>query len=149
MIKAVTWHIDSNNTENVFWVLGRVPRFTLDMKLHFCPFWCYFTGYKVRKRCSKETFLKWSDVYVNVYSVLRSIPSGTIDNQSEKLCFESSQIATVTNCDKSGISTVAICDLSQFVTKTVLWQIQSNNIENVFCIRRRVPMLTFDRNLRG
>ena len=33
VIKAVTWHIDSNNTENVLWVLGRVPMFTLDMNM--------------------------------------------------------------------------------------------------------------------
>ena len=65
-------------------------------------------------------------------------------NLSEKLCFEPSQIATVTNRDKSGISNIAICDLSQFVTKTVPWQIQSNNIENVFCVLARVPVLTFE-----
>ena len=70
-------------------------------------------------------------------------------HQSAKLCFEPSQFATVMNCDKSGIPTVAICDLSQFVTKTVSWQIQSNNIENVFCVYRRVPKFSFDRNLRS
>ena len=48
---------------------------------------CYFTGismcvyvsYNANKRCTKETFLKCSDVYGNVFSVLRSIPLGTID----------------------------------------------------------------------
>ena len=51
-------------------------------QLHLCPFWCYFTGipvcvyisYNAHKRCSKETSFKWSDVYVNLFSVLRSIP---------------------------------------------------------------------------
>ena len=33
MIKAVTWQIESNNTENVFCVLGRVPMFTFDMNM--------------------------------------------------------------------------------------------------------------------
>ena len=55
-------------------------------------------------------------------------------HQSEKLYFKPSQIATVKNCDKLGITAVAICDLSQFVTKTVPWQIQPNNIEYVFCV---------------
>ena len=30
---AVTAQIESNNTENVFWVLGRVPMFTFDMNM--------------------------------------------------------------------------------------------------------------------
>ena len=30
---AVTWHIDSNNTVSVLWVLGRVPMFTFDMNV--------------------------------------------------------------------------------------------------------------------
>ena len=68
-------------------------------------------------------------------------------NLSEQLCFEPSQIATVTNCDNSGIPAVAICDLSQFVIKAVTAQTESNNIENVFCVLGRVPMITFDRNL--
>ena len=52
-------------------------------------------------------------------------------NLYEKLCFEPSQIATVTNCDNSGIPAVAICDLSQFVIKAVTAQTDSNNTENV------------------
>ena len=65
-------------------------------------------------------------------------------NLSEKLCYEPSQIATVTNCD----TTVAICDLSQFVIKAVTAQTESNNTENVFCVLGRVPMLTFDMNMK-
>ena len=30
---AVTAQTESNNTENVFWVLGRVPMFTFDMNM--------------------------------------------------------------------------------------------------------------------
>ena len=56
-------------------------------KLHFCPFWCYFTSlsvcmyirYNVHKWCIKETSLKWSYVYVNLFSVHRNIPSDIID----------------------------------------------------------------------
>ena len=62
-------------------------------------------------------------------------------NLSEQLHFELSQIATVTNCDNSGIPAVAICDLSQFVIKAVTAQTESNNIENVFCVLGRVPMI--------
>ena len=60
--------------------------------------------------------------------------------QSEKLCFEPSKIATVTNCD----TTVAICDLSQFVIKAVTAQTESNNTENVFWVLGRVPRFTYD-----
>ena len=56
-------------------------------KFHICRFWCYFTGasfrlyisYKTHNRCTKETFLRGSDVDVNIFSALRSIPYGTID----------------------------------------------------------------------
>ena len=56
-------------------------------KFHICRFWCYFTGtsfrqyisYKAHNRCTKETFLRGSDVDVNIFSAIRSIPYGTID----------------------------------------------------------------------
>ena len=56
-------------------------------KFHICRFCCYFTGtsvlmyitYKAHKWCTKETYLIGSDVDVNIFSALRSIPSGTID----------------------------------------------------------------------
>ena len=35
---AVTVQNESNNTENVFWVLGRVPGFTFDMNMKSCIF---------------------------------------------------------------------------------------------------------------
>ena len=66
-------------------------------------------------------------------------------DQSEKLCFEPSKIATVTNCD----TTVAICDLSQFVIKAVTAQTESNNTENVFWVLGRAPMFTFDMNMKS
>ena len=70
-------------------------------------------------------------------------------NLSEKLCFEPSQIATVPNCDNSGITAVAICDLSQFVIKAVTAQTESNNTENVFWVLGTVPMFTFDMNMKS
>ena len=42
-------------------------------------FVCMYIRYKAHNRCSKETFLIGSDVDVNIFSALRSIPSGTID----------------------------------------------------------------------
>ena len=282
---AVTAQIESNNTENVFLVPRGVPMFTFDMNMksfifvHFGVisllylFLCMYISYTAHNRFTKETLLKVSDVDVNMFPALRSIPSCTTDinlgscilnrhkmrqsqiatiqeslplhfvicrilwswpwrhklspitlktcsgylgdypgslliwkwkvsflpilvlfhwyiclrvclsvikliidvprkpswkgpilmwtcflhlgvhpwllwNLSEQLCFEPSQIATVTNCDNSGILAVAICDLSQFVIKAVTAQTESNNIENVFCVHGRVPRFTFDRNLR-
>ena len=56
-------------------------------KLHFYPLRCYiiraslcvYISYNGHKRCTKETFLNLSDVYVNVFSALGSILSGMID----------------------------------------------------------------------
>ena len=90
MINAVTAQTESNNTENVFWVLGRVPRFIFDMIMKSCIFarfgvislvylFMLYISYKAHNRCTQETFLKGSDLGVNMFSALRSIPSGTID----------------------------------------------------------------------
>ena len=91
VIKAVTAQTESNNTENVFWVLGRVPRFTYDIDMKSCIFahfgvislvylfMCMHISYKAYNRCTQETFLKGSDLDVNMCSELRSIPSVTID----------------------------------------------------------------------
>ena len=38
LIMAVTAQTESNNTENVFWVLGRVQMFTFDMNMRSCIF---------------------------------------------------------------------------------------------------------------
>ena len=154
VIKAVTAQTESNNTENVFWVLG-VPRFTFDTIMKSCIFThfgvisrvylfvCMYISYKAQNHCTQKTFLKGSDFDVNMFSALRSIPSVTMKD-SEKLCFEPSQMATVTNCD----TTVAICDFSQFVIKAVTAQTESNDTENVFCVLGRLPMFTFDMNMK-
>ena len=102
VIKALTWHIDYNNTENVLWVLGRVPMFIFDMNMKSCIFahfggisvvymlMCMFTSYKAHNRC---TFLKGSDVDVNMFSARRSIPSVSMKSIWEVVFW------TVTNCD--------------------------------------------------
>ena len=115
VIKAVTAQTESNNTENVFWVLGRVPRFTFDMNMKSCIFahfgvislvyllMCMHISYKAYNRCTQETFLKGSDLDLNL-----GVYPRLLWNISEKLCFEPSQIATVTNCDNSGIPAVTM-----------------------------------------
>ena len=126
------------------WKVAFLPILVL-FHWHFCL--CVYISYNAHKRCNKETFLKWSDVYVNVFSVLGTL--GHYWHQFEKLYFEPSQIATVTNCDKSGIPALAICDLWQFMIKAVTAQTDSNNTDNVFRVHGRVPMFIFDRNLRS
>ena len=112
MIKAVTAHTESNNTENVFWVLGRVPRLTFDITMKSCIFVHFgvislvylfmsmHISYKACNRCTQETFLKGSDLDVNMFSELRSIPSVTIDINLRSCVFNrhklrQSQIATL------------------------------------------------------
>ena len=120
-------------------------------KFHFCPFWCYFSGisvciyisYKIHNRCRKETFLTWSDVDVNMFLRLGVYPLAQLTSIWKVVFW------TVTNCDKSTIPTVAICDLSQFVIKAVTWNIDFDNTENVFWVFRRVPMFTFDMNMKS
>ena len=70
-------------------------------------------------------------------------------HESEKLHFEPSQNATVTNCDNSGILAVAFCDLSHFVIMAVTAHTESNNTENVFWVLGRVPRFTFDMNMKS
>ena len=127
--------------------------------MYFYPFWCYFTGISVcvyvyisvikpiidvpRKPSWRGPMLMWTCfLHLGVYPRL-------IWNLSEKLCFEPSHIATVTNCDNSGIPAVAICDLSQIVIKALMWHIDSNNTENVFWVLGRVARFTFDMNMKS
>ena len=123
MIKAVTAQTESNNTENVFGVLGRVPRFTFDMNMKSCIFTHFgvislvyqfvvmYISYKAHNRCTQETFLKGSDFDVNMFYALRSIPSVTMKYIWEVVFW------TVTNCDshklrhyRRNLWFVAICD---------------------------------------
>ena len=70
-------------------------------------------------------------------------------HEYEKLNFEPSQNATVTNCDNLRILAVAFCDSSHFVIMAVTAQTESNNTENVFWVLGRVPMFTFDINMKS
>ena len=88
---AVTAQTESNNTENVFWVLGRVPMFTFDMNMKsfiFAHFGvisllylivCMYISYKAHNRFAKETLLIVSEVDVYMLPALRSIPFCTTD----------------------------------------------------------------------
>ena len=76
---AVTAQTESNNTENVFWVRGRVPKFTFDMNTKssiFAHFGfisllylvvCMYISYKAHNRFTKETLLIVSDVDVYLF----------------------------------------------------------------------------------
>ena len=159
VIKAVMWHIDSNNTDNVFWVFGGVPRFTFDMNMKSFVFaHCggfFFSSISVcisvimpiihlpSKPSWKGPMSMWTCfLYLRVYPRL-------LWNLSEKFCFEPSQIATVTNCDNSWIPAVPICDLSQFVIKALTAQTECYNTENVFCVLGRVPKFNFNMNMKS
>ena len=96
-----------------------------------------------RKPSGKGPMLMWTCfLHLEVYPRL-------IWNISEKLHFEPSQNATVTNCDNSGILAVAFCDLSHFVIMAVTAHTESNNTENVFWVLGRVTRFTFDMNMKS
>ena len=124
---AVTAQTESNNTENVFWVLGRVPMFTFDMNTksfifaHFGVisllylFVCMYISYKAHNRFTKETLLIVSDVDVYMFPALRSIPSCTTD-MNLRSC--------ILNCHKmrqSQIATIQESLPSHFVICRILW----------------------------
>ena len=160
VIKAVTAQTESNNTENVFWVLGRVPRFTFDMNMKSCIFTHFgvismvylfvrmYISYKAHNRCTQENFLKGSDFDVNMFYALRSIPSGTMKSFWEVVFW------TVTNCDshklrqfrnpcRHNLWFVAIYDQSRDGTNGV------HNTENVFWVLGRVRRFTFNMNMKS
>ena len=162
VIMALTVHTESNNTENVFWVLGRVPMFTFDMNMksfifaHFGVisllylFVCMYISYKAHNRFTKETLLIVSGRRCVHVSCTEEYTLLHYRHESEKkLHFEPSQNATVTNCGNSGILAVAFCDLSHFVIMAVTAHTESNNTENVFWVLGRVPMFTFDMNMKS
>ena len=63
-------------------------------------FVCMYINYKAHNRWTKETFLRGSDVDVNIFSAIRSIPYGTIDINLKSCIlnrhkFRQSQISTL------------------------------------------------------
>ena len=127
VIMAVTAHTESNNTEKVFWVLGRVPRFTFDMNMksfifaHFGVisllylFVCMYISYKAHNRFTKETLLIVSDVGVYMFPVLRSIPSCTTE------MYLRSCILNRHKMRQSQIATIQESLPSHFVICRILW----------------------------
>ena len=152
---AVTAQTESNNTENVFWVLGRVPMFTFDMNMKsfiFAHFGviallylivCMYISYKAHNRFTKETLLIVSDVDVYMLPALRSITSCTTD-MNLKSCILNHQ-----KMRQSQIATIQESLPSHFVIMAVTALTESNNTENVFWVLGRVPMFTFDMNMKS
>ena len=124
---AVTAQIQSNNTENVFWVLGRVPMFTFDMNMKsfiFAHFGvisllylivCLYISYKAHNRFSKETWLIVSDVDVYMFLTLRSIPSCNTDMNLRSCILNRHKMR------QSQIATIQESLPSHFVICRILW----------------------------
>ena len=124
---AVTAQTESNNTENVFWVLGRVPMFTFDMNMksfifaHYGVisllylFVCMYISYKAHNRFTKETLLIVSDVDVYMFLALRSIPSCTTDMNLRSCILNRHKMR------QSQIATIQESLPSHFVICRILW----------------------------
>ena len=127
VIKAVTAQTESNNIENVFWVLGRVPRFTYDIDMKSCIFAhfgvisllylfvCMYLSYKAHNRFTKETLLIVSDVDVYMFPALRSIPSCTTDMNLRSCILNRHKLR------QSQIATIQESLPSHFVICRILW----------------------------
>ena len=127
VIMVVTAQTESNNTENVFWVLGRVPRLTFDMNMksfifaHFgiisllYLFVCMYISYKAHNRFTKEALLIVSDVDVYMFPVLRSIPSCTTDMNLRSCILNRHKMR------QSQIATIQESLPSHFVICRILW----------------------------
>ena len=127
VIMTVTAQTESNNTENVFWVLGRVPRFTFDMNMksfifaHFGVisllylFVCMYISNKAHNRFTKETLLIVSVVGVYMFPVLRSIPSCTTDMNLRSCILNRHKMR------QSQIATIQESLPSHFVICRILW----------------------------
>ena len=124
---AVTAQTESNNTENVFWVLGRVPMFTFVMNMKsfiFAHFGvisllymivCMYISYKAHYRFAKETLLIVSDVDVYMFPALRSIPSCTTDMNLRSCILNRHKMR------QSQIATIQESLPSHFVICRILW----------------------------
>ena len=124
---TVTAQPESNNTENVFWVLGRVPMFTFDMNMksfifaHFGVisllylFVCMYISYKAHNRFTKETLLIVSEVDVYMLPALRSIPSCTTDMNLRSCILNRHKMR------QSQIATIQESLPSHFVICRILW----------------------------
>ena len=101
-------------------------------------------SYKAHNRCTSETFLIRSDVDVNILSALRSIPSGTIDINLRSCILNRHKLRqSQLPHYRRNLWFVAICDQSRDGTNWVQWH------WNVFWVLGRVPMFTFDMNIKS
>ena len=124
---AVTAQIESNNTENVFWVLGWVPMFTFDMNMKSCIsahfgvisllylFMCMYISYKAHNRFTKETLLIVSNVDVYMFPALRNTPSCTTDMNLRSCILNRHKMR------QSHIATIQESLPSHFVICRILW----------------------------
>ena len=127
VIMAVTAQTESNNTENVFCVLGRVPMFTFDMNMksfifaHFGVisllylFVCLYISYKAHNRFAKNPLLIVSDVDVYMLPALRCIPSCTTDMNLRSCILNRHKMR------QSQIATIQESLPSHFVICRILW----------------------------
>ena len=127
VIMAVTVQTESNNTENVFWVLGRVPMFTFDTNMKSCIFAhfgvvsllylfvCMYISYKAHNRFTKEIFLIVSDVDENMFPAMRSIPSYNTDINLRSCILNRHKMR------QSQIATIQESLPSHFVICRILW----------------------------
>ena len=158
-IKAVTAQTESNNTENMFWVLGKLPRLTFYRNMKNCIFIhfgvislvylfvCMYISYKAHNQCTQETFLKGSDFDVIMFSALRSIPSVTMKSIWEVVFW------TITNCDSHKFRQFRNpCHRNLWfvpIFLAITAQTESNNTEYMFWVLGRVPRFTFYRNMKS
>ena len=124
---AVTAQTESNNTEDVFWVIGRVPMFPFDMNMKsfiFANFGvisllylivCMYISYKAHNRFAKETLLIVSDVDGYMFPALRSIPSCTTDMNLRNCILNRHKMR------QSQIATIQESLPSHFVICRILW----------------------------
>ena len=125
--KSLTAQTESNNSENVFWVPGGVPRFTFDMNMksfifaHFGVisllylFVCMYISYKAHNRFTKETLLTVSDVDVYMFPVLKSKPSCITDINLRSCILNRHKMR------QSQIATIQESLPSHFVICRILW----------------------------
>ena len=106
-------------------------------------FVCMYISYKEHNRLTKETFLIVSDVGVNIFPALRGIPFGTT-NMNLRSC-----ILNRHKMRQSQIATNQESLRSHFVIMAVTAKTESNYTEIVFGILGRVPMFTFDMDMKS
>ena len=100
-------------------------------------------SYKAHNRFTKETLLIVPDVDVYMFPALRSIPFCTTDMNLR------SWILNRHKMRQSQIATIQESLPSHFVIMAVTAQTESNNTENVFWVLGRVPMFTFEMNMKS